>query len=386
MWTIYCHTHVASDRKYVGLTKQSWQQRWKNHCFAAKTSKNGRWHFPNAIRMYGPEAFNHEVLEVCSTLEEANAAEIKWIVHHDTRNPEKGFNLAPGGNHAPHPVSNSYWLQPGFKEAHIAKTTAALNTPQSKAKRRAASRALWSDSEYVAKQSEALREARLDPETRQRASAAQRGKTLPDEQRAKISASSRSADPDVRAKISEAVNDPAVRSKIKTSIQEYWDNPESHIKASEVSKKIHSRLDVKEKLSNHILSAESKSKIAQSIKSKYMTDTHKICKKHGLVPLERCIKMQGNTGIRYRCGPCRKEKPKRNKSRVIPQKVVFSRDKILQECDDFFRRYGEWPTKSNKLERKWKRYDDALRRGYRGLPSGSSLYLLLKESNKICLD
>lgn len=120
-WTIYCHTHIESNRKYVGLTKQTMEKRWKNHVYAAKTSKNGKWHFPNAVRKYGPEAFSHEILEVCNTLEEANAAEIKWIEKLNTINPQFGFNLTKGGEHIPHPIENSdeikkRWDNPEYRK------------------------------------------------------------------------------------------------------------------------------------------------------------------------------------------------------------------------------------------------------------------------------
>jgi hypothetical protein len=90
-WTIYCHTHVDSGRRYVGLTSRSMERRWSQHVAQAKTSRGGRWHFPNAIRKYGKNAFSHEILEICYSLEEANTAEDKWINHFDARNPERGF-------------------------------------------------------------------------------------------------------------------------------------------------------------------------------------------------------------------------------------------------------------------------------------------------------
>src|SRR3989304_3521163 len=103
-WTIYCHAHIESGRRYIGLTKKTWQQRWKSHVSAAKRSKGGRWHFPNAIRKYGKEAFSHEVLEVCDSLEAANEAEEKWIEFYKTRDSEFGFNLVKN-QYIPHPLN-----------------------------------------------------------------------------------------------------------------------------------------------------------------------------------------------------------------------------------------------------------------------------------------
>jgi group I intron endonuclease len=96
-WTIYCHTHIDSDRVYVGLTSQTTEKRWKTHVSHAKNSKGGRWHFPNAIRKYGKDAFSHRVLEVCDSLEKANLREEAWIELFESRDLRFGFNIAKGG-------------------------------------------------------------------------------------------------------------------------------------------------------------------------------------------------------------------------------------------------------------------------------------------------
>lgn len=115
-WTIYCHTHVETSRRYVGMTAQTMERRWASHVTKARSSKGGRWHFPNAIRKYGKDAFSHEVLEICHDIEVANLAEECWIELFDTRNPEKGFNLAKGGLHVPCLEKRNPWDAPGFKE------------------------------------------------------------------------------------------------------------------------------------------------------------------------------------------------------------------------------------------------------------------------------
>ena len=168
-WTIYCHTHIDSGRRYVGLTKRTMGRRWSQHVCQARSSKGGRWHFPNAIRKYGKDAFSHEVLEVCDTLEDANAAEVRWINHFDTRNPEKGFNLKKGGSHVPHPIKNP-WDRPSYREKVSSSIRARWEDPATRARNVAGLRAKMSTSEYRANCSEA-----------------QRGKTLSSEHRAKIS-------------------------------------------------------------------------------------------------------------------------------------------------------------------------------------------------------
>ncbi len=50
-----------------------------------------------AIRKYGRDAFDHEVLEECSTLEAANEAEQWWIAHFGSDDLVLGYNLDAGG-------------------------------------------------------------------------------------------------------------------------------------------------------------------------------------------------------------------------------------------------------------------------------------------------
>lgn len=96
-FTVYCHTHVESGRRYIGLTRYSMAHRWHQHCAQAAKSSGLRSHWYAALRVYGKEAFSHEVLEVCASLEAASASEQKWIAHFDSTNPERGYNHTKGG-------------------------------------------------------------------------------------------------------------------------------------------------------------------------------------------------------------------------------------------------------------------------------------------------
>jgi len=167
-WTIYCHTHVESGRRYVGLTKYTMMHRWNQHCAQAKSSKGGRWHFPNAIRKYGKNAFSHEVLEICSSIQEANASEERWILHFDTRNTEKGFNLAKGGDHVPHPIRRNPWDDPEFRERAILSSRQTWSDPIRRAKASSTQKAIFSDPAYAAKKSMQGKKQWSDPESRPR--------------------------------------------------------------------------------------------------------------------------------------------------------------------------------------------------------------------------
>ena len=302
-WTIYCHTHVESGRRYVGLTKKTWQKRWIQHCAQAKSSKGGRWHFPNAIRKYGKDAFSHEILEVLTDLEVANLAEECWIELLETRDPAKGFNLAKGGSHVPNHESSSIsmkakWADPEYRVRAMAASKAGLNTLESKARRSIASTQLWSDPVMKEKLSAAILESHSRPEVRVRLSAAQSGKTLSTEHRAKISASSRCQDPDVRTRISEATKEAMARPEVKAKTV-----------GANIGRKTSD--EVRAKISaagtGRVLSDETRKKISESMKSKLSSADGKMCKVHGFVPKSECDVTRAHIGVRLRCRRCRIE-------------------------------------------------------------------------------
>lgn len=158
-WIVYCCAHMESGRRYVGLTKKTLRQRWNAHLYNAFNRKLGSHsHFWNAIRKYGKDAFDLEVLEVCSTLEDANAAEERWIIHFDTRNPEKGFNLARGGGCRPNPERKNPWRDPaykwhdpGYRASHGEKMREVVNRPEVRAKLEAAQAIFTKDPSWLAK-------------------------------------------------------------------------------------------------------------------------------------------------------------------------------------------------------------------------------------------
>ncbi len=221
-YTIYCHTHIESGRRYIGLTKLTMMKRWNQHLANAKAKQGkGCAHFWAAIRKYGKDAFSHEVLEVCGSLEEANAAEQKWIEHFKTRDPEFGFNLAKGGDHTPHPFKNP-WDRPeyrarmgpvtekliaaGTSPETLAKMTATHRSPEFRAKRSAISKKFQSDPDYRVRQSVIAQKTHSDPEVKAKLSAAGRGrqaKPISQETRDKLRAAGTGRKPtdEIRAKM-----------------------------------------------------------------------------------------------------------------------------------------------------------------------------------------
>lgn len=166
-WTIYCHTHVVTGRRYIGLTSRTWQRRWSQHVSQSTNFKSWSY-FANAIRKYGKDAFSHEVLEVCETLEAANAAEERWIAHFDTTNMRMGFNVLLGGSQKPpSPERNPWdrpeyrakqkkrleaqWKDPVFRDSVVSSMKATKATSEYREGASARATALWEDPSYRAK-------------------------------------------------------------------------------------------------------------------------------------------------------------------------------------------------------------------------------------------
>jgi group I intron endonuclease len=101
---IYCHTNKINGKKYVGQSWAGMMTRWKAHVWHALnpslTDRLRRLHFARAIRKYGPDVFEHELLDRVSTQDGADRAERAWIEHLNTLAPN-GYNLKAGGATAP---------------------------------------------------------------------------------------------------------------------------------------------------------------------------------------------------------------------------------------------------------------------------------------------
>ena len=89
---VYMHINKINGKQYIGITCQTENQRFRNGR-GYKTSK----YFYKAIQKYGWDAFEHIVLYRGLSEEEAKAKEIELIAKYDTRNPDKGYNMTPGG-------------------------------------------------------------------------------------------------------------------------------------------------------------------------------------------------------------------------------------------------------------------------------------------------
>lgn len=100
---IYKITNKLNGKIYVGQTKFSVEKRFKQHAKADSV-------IGSAIRKYGIENFNVEVIETCKTFTELNEREIFWIDFYNCKVPN-GYNVADGGSfYAVKKVDGKYYV------------------------------------------------------------------------------------------------------------------------------------------------------------------------------------------------------------------------------------------------------------------------------------
>lgn len=95
-YKVYVHTNKLNNKKYVGITKQDPERRWKNGW--GYYSKENSTYFWKAIQKYGWDNFTHDILENNLTLEEANKMERYYISYYNSSNSLYGYNLTLGGD------------------------------------------------------------------------------------------------------------------------------------------------------------------------------------------------------------------------------------------------------------------------------------------------
>lgn len=85
---IYKTTNLLNGKLYIG--------QHKGKIFDSSYYGSGSW-FKVVFNKYGKENFKCEMIEECETLQIQNEREIFWIEYYQSRNPDKGYNLAKGG-------------------------------------------------------------------------------------------------------------------------------------------------------------------------------------------------------------------------------------------------------------------------------------------------
>lgn len=90
-YSVYIHT-TPNGKKYIGITTQKPEDRWINGLGYKKNT-----HFYRAIKKYGWNNINHEILFINLLESEATEIEKELIKKYKTMNPNYGYNSTSGG-------------------------------------------------------------------------------------------------------------------------------------------------------------------------------------------------------------------------------------------------------------------------------------------------
>ena len=93
MYTVYQHKNKINGKVYIGITSQKPEQRWRNG-EGYKSSP----HFYSAIQKYGWDNFEHNILFIELTKEQACLKEQELIKEFNSMNREYGYNSTSGGD------------------------------------------------------------------------------------------------------------------------------------------------------------------------------------------------------------------------------------------------------------------------------------------------
>ena len=96
MYTVYIHKNKINNKIYVGLTKQSPQQRWRDGGKGYKSQKK----FWRAIKKYGWDNFEHIIIQDKLNEKQASLLEQELIKLYDSIN--NGYNIDLGGTTTNH--------------------------------------------------------------------------------------------------------------------------------------------------------------------------------------------------------------------------------------------------------------------------------------------
>ena len=112
-YIVYLHTNKTNGKKYVGITSQKTaKRRWHNG-----EGYNQQRRFYSAIKCYGWNGFEHDILFNGLTKEQAEAKEEELIRFYHSNEEQYGYNIENGGR--THKMSEAQKQR--LREAHTGK-------------------------------------------------------------------------------------------------------------------------------------------------------------------------------------------------------------------------------------------------------------------------
>jgi group I intron endonuclease len=122
---IYKWTHIESGKCYIGQSIQSPNQRRLEHINDSKYTKK-TYHFHNALRKYGVDAFIWEVIDTAKTLDVLNLLEEKYVIQYDSIN--NGYNIRQPGKNKKHNLESIKRMSESQKLAHARRKSEGKDT------------------------------------------------------------------------------------------------------------------------------------------------------------------------------------------------------------------------------------------------------------------
>lgn len=92
-YKVYVHINKINRKVYIGITCQEVNRRWRNG-----NGYRGNEYFYRAIKKYGWENFDHNVLFDGLTKDEAEKIEVDLIKQYKATDKNHGYNIENGGN------------------------------------------------------------------------------------------------------------------------------------------------------------------------------------------------------------------------------------------------------------------------------------------------
>jgi hypothetical protein len=125
-------TNTITGKRYIGITRRSLLNRWKEHVKRAKESRPTESILINAIRKYGPEYFIAREIACAKTWTQMQEVERGLILQEATSRPH-GYNLTPGGDGGPTMSGRRLTAQQSAKLSVAKLQTWASFTPERRA-------------------------------------------------------------------------------------------------------------------------------------------------------------------------------------------------------------------------------------------------------------
>lgn len=92
-YSVYEHKNKENNKRYIGITSQPVEKRWKKGCGYGKSTK-----IYKAIKKYGWDGFEHNVLFHNLSKSDAERKEIELIYLYNTTDSKYGYNIQNGGS------------------------------------------------------------------------------------------------------------------------------------------------------------------------------------------------------------------------------------------------------------------------------------------------